>query len=323
MAKYKAGFVAKKLLISKVRIAEITTIMNKLDALRFFVAAAETMNFREAAVRLAISPSVVTRTIAELENQLGEPLFKRNTRSIVLTSFGELFLPGAMRLLEDSEALFQTARDDNEMMGIVRITLFRFPGHEQVLYELLTALRPYPELFIDWRLDMMKLDSVQNRIDMGIRIEREPNPNFIIRPITLVHHALMTSPGLIEKLGAPENFEDLRQRYPFSGLLNPETGKVFEYMLDGVDTFVPRHLEFFTTDSQSEIQAAVAGKAVIQSSNLACREYLEDGRLVNVLPELKLETWQLYLYRPYQTIVPQRIRTVFQILEDILLRHFS
>ncbi|HDK1545368.1 TPA: LysR family transcriptional regulator, partial [Escherichia coli] len=111
--------------------------MNKLDALKFFVAAAETMNFREAAVRLAISPSVVTRTIAELENQLGEPLFKRNTRSIVLTSFGELFLPKAMRLLEDSEALFQTARDDNDMKGVVRITLFRFPGHEQVLYELL------------------------------------------------------------------------------------------------------------------------------------------------------------------------------------------
>ena len=298
-------------------------MMNNLDALKFFVAAAETMNFREAAVRLAISPSVVTRTIAELENQLGEPLFKRNTRSIVLTSFGELFLPKAMRLLEDSEALFQTARDDNDMKGVVRITLFRFPGHEQVLYELLTSLDPYPELFIDWRLDMMKLDTVQNRIDMGIRIEREPNPNFIVRPITLVHHALMTSPGLIEKLGAPKNFDDLRQRYPFSGLLNPETGKVFEYMLDGVDTFVPRHLEFFTTDSQSEIQAALAGKAVIQSSNLACREYLEDGRLVNVLPELKLETWQLYLYRPYQTLVPQRIRTVFHILESILLRHFS
>jgi len=297
--------------------------MNKLDALRFFVTAAETMNFREAAVRLAISPSVVTRTIADLEHQLGEPLFKRNTRSIVLTSFGEFFLPRAMRLLEDSEALFQTARDDNEMKGVVRITLIRVPGHEQVLYELLTALDPYPELFIDWRLDMMKLDTVQNRIDMGIRIEREPNPNFIVRPITLVHHALMTSPRLIDRLGAPKNFEDLRQRYPFSGLLNPETGKVFEFMLDGVNTFIPRHLEFFTTDSQSEIQAALTGKAVIQSSNLACREYLEDGRLVNVLPELKLETWQLYLYRPYQTLVPQRIRTVFHILENILLRHFS
>ncbi|MBA0166148.1 LysR family transcriptional regulator [Pectobacterium sp. CFBP8739] len=297
--------------------------MNKLDALKVFVTAAETLNFREAAVKLAISPSVVTRTIAELENQLGEPLFKRNTRSILLTSFGELFLPRARRLLEDSHALFQTAKDDNEMKGVVRITLFRFLGHEQVLYELLTALHHYPELFIDWRLDMMKLDTVQHRIDMGIRIEREPNPNFIVRPIIQVKHALLTSPDLMARLGAPKDFEDLRQRYPFSGLLNPETGKVFEFMLDGVNTFTPRHLEFFTTDSQAEIQAALAGKAVIQSSNLACRDYIEDGRLVNVLPELKLETWQLYLYRPYQSLIPKRIKTVFDILENILKKHFE
>lgn len=297
--------------------------MNKLDALKFFVTAAETLNFRETAVKLAISPSVVTRTISELENQLGEPLFKRNTRSILLTSFGELFLPRAKRLLEDSEALFRTPKDNNDMKGIVRITLFRFPGHEEVLYKLLIALRPYPELFIDWRLDMMKLDTVQHRIDLGIRVEREPNPNFIVRPITQVKHALLASPDLVEKLGWPKDFDDLRQRYPFSGLLNPETGKVFEYMLDGVNTFVPRHLEFFTTDSQAEIQAALAGKAVIQSSDLACKEYLENDRLIKVLPKLKLETWQLYLYRPYQTVIPKRIKKIFDILEDILLEHFK
>lgn len=297
--------------------------MNKLEALKFFVTAAETLNFRETAVKLAISPSVVTRTISELENQLGEPLFKRNTRSILLTSFGELFLPRAKRLLEDSETLFKTPKDNNDMKGIVRITLFRFPGHEQVLYKLLTALNPYPELFIDWRLDMLKLDTVQHRIDIGIRIEREPNPNFIIKPIAMVKHALLASPDLVEKLGAPIDFEDLRQRYPFSGLLNPETGKVFEFMLDGVNTFIPRHLEFFTTDSQAEIQAALAGKVVIQSSNLACKEYLMNGRLVEVLPELKLETWQLYLYRPYQTLKPKRIKKTFDILEDILLEHFK
>ncbi|MDC4794229.1 LysR family transcriptional regulator, partial [Acinetobacter baumannii] len=91
----------------------------------------------------------------------------------------------------------------------------------------------------------------------------------------------------------------------------------------GVNTFIPRHLEFFTTDSQAEIQAALAGKVVIQSSNLACKEYLKNGRLVEVLPELKLETWQLYLYRPYQTLIPKRIKKTFDILEDILLEHFK
>jgi DNA-binding transcriptional LysR family regulator len=297
--------------------------MNRFSALKFFITAAETLNFREAAVKLAISPSVVTRTIAELENQLGEPLFKRNTRSIVLTSFGELFLPKAKRLLEDSDALFQTARDDDEMRGIVRITLFRLPNHERILYELLTALRPYPELLIDWRLDMMRLDTVEHRIDIGIRVGREPNPNFIIKSVAQVQHIFVASPDLLERLGAPKDFEDLRQRYPFSGLMNPETGKVWEFMLDGVNTFVPRHLEFFSTDPDTQIQAALAGRAVVQASDLACKEYLASGRLVKVLPEIQQEKWQLYLYRPYQTITPKRVMKVFEVLEKVLRKHLG
>ena len=297
--------------------------MNRFSALKFFITAAETLNFREAAVKLAISPSVVTRTIAELENQLGEPLFKRNTRSIVLTSFGELFLPKAKRLLEDSDALFQTARDDDEMRGIVRITLFRLPNHERILYELLTALRPYPELLIDWRLDMMRLDTVEHRIDIGIRVGREPNPNFIIKSIAQVQHIFVASPDLLERLGAPKDFEDLRQHYPFSGLINPETGKVWEFMLDGVNTFVPRHLEFFSTDPDTQIQAALAGRAVVQASDLACKEHLASGRLVKILPEIQQEKWQLYLYRPYQTITPKRVMKVFEVLEGVLRKHLG
>ena len=70
-------------------------MFNKLEALKTFCICADTLQFKETAHRMAVSPPVVTRTIAELENQLGEPLFKRNTRSIALTSFGELFLPKA------------------------------------------------------------------------------------------------------------------------------------------------------------------------------------------------------------------------------------
>ena len=67
-----AGIVANKLLLSKYIIADFTIIMDKLDALKFFIIASETLNFREAAIKLSVSPSVVTRTVAELEKQLGE-----------------------------------------------------------------------------------------------------------------------------------------------------------------------------------------------------------------------------------------------------------
>lgn len=297
--------------------------MNRFTALKTFIVASETLNFRETAVRLSISPSVVTRTIAELESELGELLFNRNSRNILLTSFGELFLPKAKRLLEETDLLFASAKQHNEMKGVVRITSLRLPNHEQIVYELLTALRPYPELFIDWRLDLSLLDNVQNRIDIGIRVGREPDPNFIIKPITSVQHIFVASPELIEKLGKPQDLEDLRQRYPFSSLINAETGRAWDFMLDDNHTFTPRHIEFFSTDPYTELQATLTGRTVMQASNLICHEHLEQGRLVNVLPEIQQAKWLLYIYRPYQTITPPRVLKVFEILEGILKKKWA
>ena len=66
--------------------------MDKLNALKYFCTAADTLQFRETAQRLSVSPQVVTRVIAELEDYLGEALFVRNTRNVQLTDFGARFL---------------------------------------------------------------------------------------------------------------------------------------------------------------------------------------------------------------------------------------
>ncbi|MCQ4320841.1 helix-turn-helix domain-containing protein [Stutzerimonas stutzeri] len=62
---------------------------NRLELVRIFCTAADSTNFREAATRLGISPQTVTRAIQQLESQLGEPLFHRNTRHNQVTAFGE------------------------------------------------------------------------------------------------------------------------------------------------------------------------------------------------------------------------------------------
>lgn len=92
-------------------------MLNKLDALKYFCTAAQTLNFREAANQLAISPPVITRVINELELELGEQLFKRTTRNITLTSFGEEFLLQAEQLLRDSEKLFGLGKKKRDRDG--------------------------------------------------------------------------------------------------------------------------------------------------------------------------------------------------------------
>jgi DNA-binding transcriptional LysR family regulator len=76
-------------------------IGNELDlrALRYFVAAAEELQFTRAAARLFVAQQALSREIAALERRLGTPLFTRTTRRVALTPAGERLLGRARELL--------------------------------------------------------------------------------------------------------------------------------------------------------------------------------------------------------------------------------
>jgi DNA-binding transcriptional LysR family regulator len=78
--------------------------------LNCFVAVAEELHFGRAAVRLHLTPSPVSRTIRELERELGGELFVRRYHRIELTRLGEQLLPQARRILAESDRLKVRAR---------------------------------------------------------------------------------------------------------------------------------------------------------------------------------------------------------------------
>lgn len=75
--------------------------------LRCFLAVAEELHFARAAERLHIEQSPLSRTIKELEEDLGEQLFVRTSRSTRLTRAGKLFLEHVPRVF----TALQQARD--------------------------------------------------------------------------------------------------------------------------------------------------------------------------------------------------------------------
>ncbi|QIW15724.1 LysR family transcriptional regulator [Pasteurellaceae bacterium RH1A] len=296
--------------------------MNKFDAIQYFCIAAETQNFRETANRLAISPSVITRVINELEAQLGEQLFKRNTRNIKLTAFGEAFLPKAEQWLKDSERLFIKAKEQDEMAGIVRITVPAWRHNDLILKALFEATAPYPDLIIDWRDDMNKLDLVEHRIDMGLRIGLEPNHDFIVRTITQIGDVLVARPNLIAELGPPQDLEDFAQRYPFVAPINPATGRPWHLQLNPEQALLPRRINFYHSEPYSGLQAILSGKSAGLVSDFIAKPYLESGELQQLLPQIPIQKWQLFLYRPYQTVTSTRVLRVFDLMTEILHRVF-
>ncbi|AOF52818.1 LysR family transcriptional regulator [Rodentibacter caecimuris] len=298
---------------------------NRFETLKVFCSLAETLQFKETANRLAISPPVVTRLIAELEDYLGESLFQCNTRQVHLTDFGEQFLPQAQQLLVDSEKLFipNKQRAYAEMNGIVRITAPSWRINDEILAKLLTALSPYPNLIIDWRDDMSKLDSVSHRIDIGIRIGPKSEPNFIVRKIADIGDVLVAAPSLLERLGEPKSLEDLEQSFPFAALINVNTGRPWHFPLTPERTLKPHCIAFQSNNIYSKLQVVLQGSAVGLVSDFIAQPYLQTGELHQLFPEIKIQKWQLFLYRPYETVTPKRVLKVFEELERILRQFFT
>lgn len=141
----------------------------KLHHLRDLIAVADHGSLRAAARAIGVAQPAMTRSIQELERELGAPLFERKPRGIVPTPIGEAFIRRARSV--DSEIL--RAKDEvaqlrGETHGSVRLAL-SMVAHMALLPE---ALRPFRQRFPGVRLDIIDavfptvaLDMVNGTID--------------------------------------------------------------------------------------------------------------------------------------------------------------
>lgn len=294
-------------------------MLDRLEALKYFCIAAETLQFRETAVRMSVSPQVVTRIIAELEEELGTLLFLRNTRNMQLTEFGERFLPQAQQYLLEGDKLFANAKQkQREMSGIVRVTVLRLPENDTILRELAKKCLAYPKLRIDWRVDAAKLNSLENQIDIGLRIGFEPDPLMIVRKIVTMQDKLVISPRLLSELGQPKDLNDLQKRFPVSNLLNVDTGRSWGWPINDDLHLFPKQLRFVTDDPYSELSAVLSGLSCSLMADYMCNKYIANGELVELFTDIPRKSWQMYLYRPQRAMTAPHVLKVFDWLTEIL-----
>lgn len=86
-----------------------------LDSLRCFVAVAESLHFRAASERVALSPAAVSERVRRVEEEVSATLFERTTRRVSLTDAGRRLLPHARRVLAEAAACRAVAAGRDEV----------------------------------------------------------------------------------------------------------------------------------------------------------------------------------------------------------------
>ncbi len=112
----------------------------ELFQLRYFAAAARSGNFSKAAKEVCISQPSLSQQIANLEREIGTPLFIRQGRSVLLTDAGHTLLEHAERILAQEREAFRAVR---AVVGLERgrLSLWTLPTPGQSL--LPNALVPF------------------------------------------------------------------------------------------------------------------------------------------------------------------------------------
>ena len=139
--------------------------------MRTFAAVAKAGSFSDAARRLRLSPSVVTRSIAQLEDRLGVVVLSRTTRSVRLTERGRMYLERCERILDDVTNAERLARgEDAAVRGELTVAAPVLFGRLHVLPIVGTLLVAHRDLAVRLRLSDRNAHLVDEGVDVAVRI---------------------------------------------------------------------------------------------------------------------------------------------------------
>ena len=94
----------------------------ELRQLKYFVKAAETLNFSEAAKALYVTQSTLSQQVRQLEDEIGIQLFERSSHNVILTEAGQEMLPYAIEAIHSAASCVDRINDLKQMLtGTLKI----------------------------------------------------------------------------------------------------------------------------------------------------------------------------------------------------------
>jgi DNA-binding transcriptional LysR family regulator len=169
----------------------------ELRHLRYFVAVAKHKGFREASRVLYVSQPAISKSLTQLEQELGTKLFARAGRTVRLTPPGEIFYQETLRTLEQSDRAIESAQ--RSARGEIGMLTLGFCSAATNGF-LPSVVKRYKELIPGVKLVFREMTPpqqeaafAQNQIDVGItrppftkKLSQDLNVRTIIREPLLV-----------------------------------------------------------------------------------------------------------------------------------------
>ena len=251
-----------------------------------FVATAELRSVSQAARKLGITPSSVSRAITRLETELGIRLLHRTPRTVTLTPEGELFYRDcqlAVAGVRNARAAVSAALAAPR--GRLRVSLPLALGELVVMPALPRLVSRHPGLSIEAIITDRYVDLASENIDAVVRIGAPRSTGLKRHRLPAIRWATVASPAYLAARGTPRTPDELARHNCLHFVLPNGTTQAWQFAGRRGVARIATAGNLASDHPGGLLQAALAGLGLVQVHAYTAASALADGRLVEVLAD--------------------------------------
>jgi DNA-binding transcriptional LysR family regulator len=263
-------------------------MINRGGEMEVFVRVVELGSFSNAARKMRITPSAVSKMITRMEDRLGVPLITRSTRGLTLTMEGQEYYERAQRVVADIEQAEEAVTSGSrEPRGLLRVNS-NVPFATRILIPSIPIfLAKYSGITLDLTLSDITVDLIGERADVAIRTGNLLDSALRARKLLDSPRMVVASPDYLAAHGAPDTPDDLEHHnclsfnlrrsldeWPF--LEAPGSGQVVKHFVEG---------SMRVDNGETMRQLALGGLGIARLSKFHVGHDVAEGRLKLLLQD--------------------------------------
>ena len=294
--------------------------MDRLTEMEAFATVVDQGGFTDAAKKMGISKSAVSKHISSLEARLGARLLNRTTRRVSPTEIGLAYYDRARRVLSDAgEADALVASMQSAPAGLLRLSVATDFGVNHLSPILGDFLQQFPDITVNMLLNNRYVELISEGFDMAIRMGDLEDSSLRARKLTETQMRMIAAPSYFEKHGRPTRLDDLNS-HKLLHYSNQASGNAWKITAPSGEERQIRSAGWLSVnDGQSLLNACIAGLGVAYLPSFLYANAMEQGQVVDVMPDLPVERTGIYAVYPPGRFTQPKVRAFI----DFLVAHFN
>lgn len=291
--------------------------MDRLTEMEAFTTVVDQGGFTDAARKMGISKSAVSKHVSSLEARLGSKLLNRTTRRVSPTEVGLAYYDRACQVLNDaSEADALVTSMQAPPSGLLRVSVATDFGIHHLSPALSGFLKAHPEITVNVVLNNRYVELISEGFDLAVRIGEVEGGNLRARKLAETTTRMVASPSYLEKYGTPRRIDDLNE-HKLLHYSSQSSGNVWKLTAPSGEK---RHVRtsgwLSVNDGRSLLNAAINGLGIAHVPSFLFAEVMREGKVVDALPDLPQQVQGIHAVYPPGRFTLPKVRAFIDFLEE-------